>query len=56
MGFWDDNSKDGQRWKNFVLFKVWATDKEMEEMAPFFFWFIVILVAVVGIFFLVKLF
>jgi len=26
--------KDDERFKNFLLFKVWATDKEMDEIAP----------------------
>jgi hypothetical protein len=56
MGFWDDDSEEGQKWKNFVLFKIWATDKDMEEMSPFFFWFIVVILALVCILFLVKIF
>lgn len=28
----DDNQ---QRWKNFILFKCYLTDKEMNEFAPF---------------------
>ena len=26
---------NSERYKNFMLYKVWATDKEMEHMLPF---------------------
>jgi hypothetical protein len=27
-------SKDGERLKNFLIYKIYATDKEVEEMQP----------------------
>jgi len=28
-------SNDSEKWKNLICFNVFATDKELEEMAPF---------------------
>lgn len=30
------SKQDDERFWNFVVYKIWATDKEMEEMAPFY--------------------
>lgn len=30
------NSEDDERMRNFLIFKFWGTDKELEEAGPFF--------------------
>ena len=37
-----------ERWYNFLVCKMWATDEEIEEMAPVF--FVIGIVLVVGFF------
>lgn len=32
------NDKDWERIKNLLIFRVYATDEEMDEMLPFFGW------------------
>jgi hypothetical protein len=46
---WFDGSED-ERLKNLILYKMYATDKEMEEMAPMLLGILAIIV-VVGAFF-----
>jgi hypothetical protein len=42
-------SDDDERLKNLLICKVWATDKEMEEMAPFLLVVIVLILIFIGI-------
>jgi hypothetical protein len=30
------NNKDGEKLKNFILFRFWGTDKELKEASPIF--------------------
>lgn len=39
--------QDKQRLKNLLIYKVYATDKEMEDMAPVFVGIIVIIVLII---------
>lgn len=40
-----DDKEDDERFKNFLLFKMWATDEEVEDIMPGF--VVVIVVAFV---------
>jgi hypothetical protein len=44
VGWFGVEGEDGERLKNLMIFKVYATDKEMDEMTPIF-----LLLAVVGL-------
>jgi hypothetical protein len=43
-------SEENQKFWNLVVFKVWATDKEFEEMVSIIGIFVLILVVIVGFF------
>jgi L-asparagine transporter-like permease len=47
-------SRDDERFKNLMLFKIWATDKEMEEMVPIIAVILIIGLIVLGIYLLLK--
>jgi hypothetical protein len=45
MCWGDDNDEDSQRFKNYVFFRFWGTDKEMDEAAPFIITIILLIIA-----------
>lgn len=45
------SEKDDERFWNLMIYKVWATDKEMEEMGPFLMIALVVMVAILIIIF-----
>jgi hypothetical protein len=48
MGLFSDDPEDNERFKNLLLFKVYATDEEIEEMAPAILIGVLIVLAVIG--------
>jgi len=53
MGFWDDDGKDDERMWNFLVFKFWGTDEEMNEASPVLVVVaLVVIVVVIGLIFL----
>ena len=46
MGWFD--GKDGEKFKNLMMFNFYGTDKELEEAGPFFF-FLIVLIILVGL-------
>lgn len=46
----NSNDEDDERFWNFMIYKVWATDKEMEEMDPMYYGIaIIIILIIIGI-------
>jgi hypothetical protein len=50
MSWFKVSDKEGERIRNFVIYKIWATDKEMEEMFPAFM-VVFVVILVVGAYF-----
>lgn len=50
---WDDDTEEGQRLKNLVLFKFYGTDKELDAAMPYVGIIAVILIVLIALFNLV---
>ena len=49
MSWFGLDGDEGERMKNFMLYKLWMTDKEKEEAAPFFLAILGIIVVIIGL-------
>lgn len=48
------NNDDWEKLKNFTIFKVYATDREMEDMMPVFGIIVLILIVIGGLYWLLT--
>lgn len=49
MSWLDPKNEEDEKMKNLILYKMYVTDKEMEEMGPYIIVTVIILVIIVAI-------